>query len=144
MRRSKFVFLALIIIPVVALISCALLTGPGSDATARILGRRIGYHGAEVYPGIFLGLAITADEACTQLPEGGTPADVAFSMIVKAIEEKTDDPFLADDLTDVMKIMGVDLDAAFKVINVTPEIQASILQFVCSFAQGVDRAKRSK
>jgi len=144
MRRSKFIFLVLIIIPVVALVACAHMTGPAGDATARILGRRIGFHGAKLYPGKFLDLAITADLTCRQLPEKGMLPDMAFSLIAKAIEQETDDPFLIQDLRDVIEIIGIDLNKSLEVINLTPEIQASLLQFICSFAQGVDRAKRAQ
>lgn len=125
------------------LIACAMTTGPGDDALARILGRRIGLHATKLYPAVFIALGITANRACQQLPELRTPAEVAFTLIVKAIEEKTDDPFLAQDLKDVIEIIGIDLSTPLEEINLTPELRSLILQFVCSFAQGVDRAKQN-
>ena len=144
MRRSKLTLTAVSLILVVAFVACAHMTGPAGDATARILGRRIGYHGAQLYPNQFYGLAITADKTCQQLPQGGMLPDTVFSLIAKAIEQETEDPFLIQDLRDVIEIIGIDLNKSLDVINLTPEIQDSLLQFVCSFAQGVDRAKRAK
>lgn len=142
MRRSKFILLALVFVLIGTLTACAQMPGPEKDAMARLLGRRIGLHGTQLYPGIFIGLGITAGEACQQGPESGISSDLAFTLIAKAIEDKTDDPFLARDLKDVIEIIGIDLNKELELINLTPELRSSILQFVCSFAQGVDRAKR--
>lgn len=141
MRRSQFIPLALVFVLTSTLTACAHMTGPDTEALARLLGRRIGGEGTRLYPGIFIALGMIADESCQQLPEGGTPA-LTFSLIAKAIETQTDDPFLVQDLKDATEIMGIDLNNSLEVINLTPEIRTLILQFVCSFAQGVDRAKR--
>lgn len=142
MRRSKFIPLVLVFILTATLTACAHMTGPDTEALARLLGRRIGGEGTRLYPGIFIALGIIADQACLQRTEKAKPVDVAFTLIVKAIQTQTDDPFLAQDLKDVIQIMGIDLNKDLEVINLTPELRISILQFVCSFAQGVDRAKR--
>ena len=144
MRRFKFILTAVSLILFATLTACAHMTGPVSNATARILGRRIGFHGAQLYPGIFYGLAITADKTCQQLPQKGMLPDAVFSLIAKAIEQETEDPFLIQDLRDVIEIIGIDLDKSLEVINLTPDIQDSLLQFICSFAQGVDRVKRAR
>lgn len=143
MRRSKFIHLATALFLISALTACAHNTGPEKDATVRILARRIGLHGAQLYPGKFIRLAIIANQACPQRAKKAMPADRAFSLIVKAIQENADDPFLAQDLNDVLQILGIDLNNSLEVINLTPELRSSILQFVCSFAQGVDRAKQN-
>ena len=143
MTRLKLIIITLACTLAVALVACAQLTGPGSDATARILGRRIGYKGTRLYPHDFVRLGITANQACPQRAKISMPAAVAFSLIVKAIHQKTDDPSLAQDLQDIIQIMRIDLNKSLDVINLTPETRGLILQFVCSFAQGVDRAKRN-
>jgi len=143
MRRSKFILLAMAFILICTVTACAHMPGPDKEALARILGRRIGQHGTQLYPGIFLGLGITAGQACKQVTGGATTPDMAFSLIAIAIEKKTDDPFLAYDLKDVIEIMGIDLNKSFEVINLTPATQGALLQFICSFAQGVDRVKQN-
>lgn len=143
MTRLKLIIITLAFTLAVALVACAPLTGPGSDATARILGRRIGYQGTRLYTRDFIPLGITANQACPQRVKMAVPADVAFSLIIKTIHEKTGDPSLTQDLNDVLQIMGIELSTHLQVINLTPEIRGLILQFVCSFAQGVDQAKRN-
>lgn len=143
MRRSKFILLATALFLISVLMACAHNPGPEKDATVRILGRRIGLQGAQLYPGKFTRLAIIANQACPQRTKKAMPADQAFSLIAKAIQENADDPFLAQDLKDVIQILGIDLNNSLDVINLTPELRSSILQFVCSFAQGVDRAKQN-
>lgn len=143
MKCSKPIIITLALVFIGTLIACATMPLPERDAAVRILARRIGLHGTQLYPTLFTGLAIKADQACQQLPQGGMSVDQAFSLIAKAIEEKTDDPFLAYDIKDVIELLGLDLNNAFEVVNLTPEIQATIIQFVCSFAQGVDRAKQN-
>lgn len=143
MRRFKFILLATAFFLIGTLTACAKMTGPEKDAVTRILGRRIGLHGTQLYPKVFIDLGETAGRSCQQVPEKPIPADVAFTLIAKAIEEKTDDPFLAYDLKDIIQIMGIDLNKELEIINLTPEIQDTLLQFVCSFAQGVAQAKQN-
>ena len=143
MRRSKFIHLATALFLISVLMACTHNTGPEKDATVRILGRRIGLQGAQLYPGKFSGLAITADLSCQQLPQKGMLPHMVFSLIARAIQETADDPFLAYDLKDVIQILGIDLNSSLDVINLTPELRSSVLQFICSFAQGVDRAKQN-
>ena len=143
MKCFKPIIITLALIFIGTLIACATIPITDRDAAARILARRIGLHGTQLYPTLFIGLAIKADQACQQLPQGGMSVDQAFSLIAKAIEEKTDDPFLAYDLKDVIEIMGIDLNKSLEVVNLTPEIQGTLIQFICSFAQGVDRAKQN-
>lgn len=143
MTRVKLIIITLAVILFATLTTCAHTTGPQAEASARLIGRRIGYEGTQLYTRDFIRLGITANQACPQRIKMAVPAHVAFSLIVKTIHEKTGDPSLTQDLKDVIQILGIDLNNSLDVINLTPEIRGLVLQFLCSFAQGVDRAKRN-
>jgi hypothetical protein len=110
MTRLRLIITTLAFILFATLAACAHTTGPQAEASARLIGRRIGYNGTQLYPKHFIRLGVTANQACPQRAEKAVPADVAFSLIVKAIQEKTDDPFLAQDLKDILQILGIDLN----------------------------------
>ena len=143
MKSSRLIIITLAFVFIGTLIACATVPLDNRDAAARILARRIGLHGTQLYPGIFVDLGKAADKACPQRAKKATPADQVFTLIVKAIQTKTDDPFLAQDVKDVIEILGIDLNKSLEIVNLTPEAMGTIIQFVCSFAQGVDRAKQN-
>lgn len=143
MTRIKLIIITLAFIFFASLAACAHTTGPQAEASARLIGRRIGYEGTQLYPHDFVRLGVAANQACPQRAKMAVPADVAFSLIIKTIHGNTGDPSLTQDLKDILQILGVDLNKSLDVINLTPETRDLIIQFICSFAQGVDRAKRN-
>jgi len=141
MRLTKFLFILLALALISAPVSCSKMTGPEKDVIIKITARRIAHHGLKAQPDVFRPLAIIARESCQHLTERSQPADVAFSIIVKTIATKTEDPLLAQDVQDVIELMGIKFDTSFQVIGITPERLKLITLFVCSFAQGIEAAK---
>lgn len=141
MRLTKFVFilfaLALLILP----ISCMKATGPDTDVIIKITARRIAFHGLQAQPDVFKPLGILAVESCQQLTDQAQPSDVAFSIIVKAIATKTSDPLLAQDIQDIVELIGIEMDPSFNLLGLTPDVLKFITLFVCSFAQGIEVVK---
>jgi len=86
-------------------------------------------------------LGILAVESCQHLTDQAQPADVVFSIIFKAIATKTSDPLLAQDIQDIVELLGIKFDAAFTLLGLTDEKLKFITLFVCSFAQGIEAAK---
>lgn len=141
MRLTKFVFILLALALVSLFVSCIKATGPESDVIIKITARRIAFHGLQAQPDVFKPLGILARESCQQLTEGAQPADVAFSVIVKAIATKTSDPLLAQDIQDMIELIGIEMDPSFNLLGLTPDMLKLITLFVCSFAQGIEAVK---
>ncbi len=141
MRLTKFLFILLALALISALISCVKMTGPEKEVIIKITARRIAHHGLKAQPDVFRPLGVVARESCQHLTERSQPADVAFSIIIKTIATKTEDPLLAQDIQDIVDLMGIRLDTSFNIIDLTPQDLTFITLFVCSFAQGVEAGR---
>lgn len=141
MRLTKFVFILLSLAMFISLASCVKTTGPETGAIIKITSRRIAFHGLKLQPDVFNPLGIIARASCQQLTDQAQPADVAFSIIFKAIATKTSDPLLAQDIQDIVELLGIKFDPSFQLVGLTPERLKFITLFVCSFAQGIEAAK---
>jgi len=138
MRLTKFVLILLALALLTLPISCMKATGPETDVIIKITARRIAFHGLQAQPDVFKPLGILARESCQILTEQAQPADVAFSIIVKAIATKTSDPLLAQDIQDIIELIGIKLDLSYKLLGLDPVKLKFITLFVCSFAQGIE------
>ncbi|MBA7604204.1 hypothetical protein ES703_11323 [subsurface metagenome] len=138
MKRIKFISMAVIVIFIVSFIACMKTAGPETDVVIRILARRIAYHGIKSRPHVFTALGIVARNSCQTLTDEAQPADVAFQIILKTISTKTSDPLLAQDIQDVVKLLGIQFDSSFNLLGISPEALNLISMFVCSFAAGAE------
>ena len=138
MRLTKFVLILLTLALLILPLSCMKASGPETDVIVKITARRIAFHCLKAQPDVFKPLGILAVESCQQLTDQAKPADVAFSVIFKAIATKTSDPLLAQDIQDIVELIGIKFDAAFTLLGLTPDKLKFITLFVCSFAQGIE------
>ena len=137
MTFRKCVFIPILAIFAFAFFSCAFLTPGEQDLLVKISARRFGAHGAQLFPDTFKELGKTARDACDKPGETLTPA-AALEMIAHAVGLQLGDPLLAADLKDLVSLLGIRFDAAFKLIGVTQDQERLIKIAVCSFAQGVE------
>lgn len=143
MRLTKFVFLLLSLALIFSFAGCAQLTGPEKDVIIKITARRIAFHGFKTHPDIFTSLGEIAIESCQGISDQAQPSEVVFSVIFKAIATKTKDPLLAQDIQDLVQLIGIKFDAAFTLLGLTPDKLKLIGLFVCSFAQGIEAAQQT-
>jgi len=141
MRLTKFIFIIFALALVSSLISCAKMTVPEKDVIIKITARRIAHQGLKAQPDVFRPLGVIARESCQHLTVRSQPADVAFSIIFKTIATKTSDPLLAQDIQDVIELVGVKFDKSFQLVGLTPDTLKFITLFVCSFAQGIEAVR---
>ena len=137
MTIRKCVFIPILAIFAFAFFSCAFLTPAEQDLLVKISARRFGAHGAQLFPVTFKELGKTARDACDKPGETLTPA-AALELIAEAVGLQLGDPLLAADLKDLVSLLGIRFDAAFKLIGVTQDQERLIKVAVCSFAQGVE------
>ena len=143
MRLTKFVLLFFILALVLSFMSCAKTTGPEADVIVKITARRIASHCLKAQPDVFRPLGVIAIESCQQKTEQSQPSDIVFSIIFKAIATKTSDPLLAQDIQDIVDLIGIKFDAAFTLLGLTEDKLKLITLFVCSFAQGIEAAQET-
>lgn len=141
MRLTKFPLLLLSLALIFSFISCGLTTGPDKDVIIKITARRIAFHGFKVEPDLFTSLGEIAKQSCEQMSDQAQPADIAFKVIIEAITTKSKDPLLAQDIQDIVALIGIKFDAAFTLLGLTPDKLKFITLFVCSFSQGIEAAK---
>jgi len=137
MTRRTCVLLPIIAIFAFAFFACAFLTPGEQDLIVKITARRFGAHGAQLFPVTFAELGKTARDACDKPGETFTPSD-ALELIAQAVGLQLGDPLLAADLKDLVGLLGIRFDAAFKLIGVTQDQERLIKIAVCSFAEGVE------
>lgn len=142
LRNCIYVFLAFVI--TLSLMRCALVTGPDKDVIIRITARRIAFHGFEIRPELFASLGEVAKASCEKISDKAEPLEIAFKVIVETITKELDDPLLAQDIQDIIELLGIKFDAAFDLVGLTPEKLKYISIFVCSFSQGVEAAKKAR
>ena len=138
MRLTKFVFILFALALVSSPLSCMKATGPEIDVIVKIAARRIASHCLKAQPDVFRPLGVIAIESCQQKTEQSQPSDIVFSIIFKAIATKTSDPLLAQDIQDIVELIGIKFDASFTLLGLTEDKLKLITLFVCSFAQGVE------
>ena len=141
MRLTKFVLLFIVMAIIGLLTACAQMTGPDKDVIIKITARRIAFHGFKVEPDLFTSLGEIAKQSCEQMSDQAQPADIAFKVIIEAITTKSKDPLLAQDIQDIVALIGIKFDAAFTLLGLTPDKLKFITLFVCSFSQGIEAAK---
>ncbi|MBA7602922.1 hypothetical protein ES703_10018 [subsurface metagenome] len=137
MTRRICVFIPMLFILLFLPTRCAWFTPAEQDLIVKITARRFAAHGAQLFPTTFTELGKTAKDACTRPGETLTPA-AALELIAEAVGLHLGDPLLAADLKDLVALLGIRFDAAFKLIGVTQEQERLIKIAVCSFAEGVD------
>lgn len=137
MTRRQCIVIPILVIFLFLLTRCAFLTPGEQDLLVKISARRFGAHGAQLFPKTFTELGKTARDACDKPGETLTPA-AALEMIAQAVGLQLRDPLLAADLKDLVSLLGIRFDAAFKLIGVTEDQERLIKVAVCSFAQGVE------
>jgi len=120
-----------------ALTSCAPMGGPEQEVAAKILGRRIGYHGVQAWPPTFKELGKIAHSACEAIEDKDKALKGAFQTIAHVIAEELNDPLVEDDLMDIIELIGFDLDADYNILGITEEQMALLEGFICYFAVGV-------
>jgi hypothetical protein len=123
--------------------TCAHLTKSETDLLLKIAARRLGNYGVQYAPIPFTELGQIAGNACNRPDETLTPA-AALEVIIEVITLRLDDPLLAADLKDLISLLEVRVDAAFKLIGLTPELERLIKIAVCSFSEGVSMNPSSK
>ncbi|GAH56594.1 unnamed protein product [marine sediment metagenome] len=143
MRLTKFLLLLLSLALVLSFISCAQMTGPEKDVIVKITARRIAFHGFKTNPDLFTSLGKIAKESCQGLSDQAQPADIAFKVIIEAITTKSKDRLLAQDIQDIVALIGIKFDAAFTLLGLTPDKLKFITLFVCSFSQGIEAAQQT-
>ena len=131
-----------VVIPILALFSfalfaCAFLSPAEQDLVVKIAARRLAAQGVKLFPDTFRDLGKTARGACDKPGETLTPAQ-ALELIAQAVGLQLGDPLLAADLKDLVVLLGIRFDAAFKLIGVTQDQERLIKLAVCSFAEGVN------
>lgn len=141
MRRTKFIFLLLSFILVLSFFGCGPIVGDDKDVIIKIAARRIAFYGFKIFPDMFTSLGEISKQSCEQTSDQAQPVDIAFKVIVEAISTKTKDPLLAQDIQDIVALIGIKFDAAFTLIGLTPENLKFITLFVCSFSQGIEAAQ---
>ena len=144
MRKRKYFSIFLPLVLALSFMSCALVTGPDKDVIMKITARRIAFHGFELKPELFAYLGEIAKESCEKISDQAEPLEIAFKVIVETITKELDDPLLAQDLQDIIELLGIKFDAAFDLVGLTPEKLKYISIFVCSFSQGVEAAKKAR
>ena len=144
MRLTKFVLLLFTLALALSFVSCVQMTGPDKDVIIKITARRIAFHGFTLEPDLFTSLGEIARPSCQGLSDQPQPAEVAFKVIIEAITTKTKDPLLAQDIQDLVQLIGIKFDKSFQLVGLTPERLKFIRLFVCSFAQGVEAAQATK
>ena len=137
MMIRKFLLIPILAIFAFAYISCALLTPGEQDTILKITARRLAAHGAQSFPDTFTKLGNTAKDACEQPGETLTPSE-ALELIAHTVGLTLGDPLLAADLKDLVSLLGIRFDAAFKLIGVTEDQERLIKVAVCAFAEGVE------
>ena len=137
MTIRKCLFIPILLIFLFLPTRCALFTPAEQDLIVKISARRFGAHGAQLFPVTFKELGKTARDACDKPGETLTPA-AALEMIAQAVGLQLGDPLLAADLKDLVSLLGIRFDAAFKLIGVTQDQERLIKVAVCSFAEGVE------
>ncbi|MBA7654275.1 hypothetical protein ES703_62152 [subsurface metagenome] len=141
MRRTKFILILLALALISGPVSCTEITGPDKDVIIKITARRIAHHGLKAQPDVFIPLGVIARESCQHLIDRSKPVDIAFSIIIKTIATKTEDPLLAQDIQDIVELIGIKFDPDFNLSGLTAVNRKLITLFVCSFAQGVEAEK---
>ena len=136
-RITALGILALVL--ALGLTSCAPMGGPEQEVAAKILGRRIGYHGVQAWPPVFKELGNLAHSACEAIEDKDKALEGAFQTIAHVIAEELNDPLLEDDLMDIIELIGFDLDTGYNILGITEEQLVLLEVFVCYFAVGVDR-----
>jgi len=144
MRLRKCIPIFLAIAMAISIMSCALVTGPDKDVIIKITARRIAFHGFELKPDMFTCLGEVAKTSCETIADQGTALEVAFTAIVERVTKEMDDPLLAQDIQDIVELLGIKFDAAFNLVGLSPEKLKYISIFVCSFSQGVEAAKKAR
>lgn len=143
MRRTKFLLIFIVMAIIAFLSGCAGLTGPEQGALIKITARRIAFQGFKSNPDLFTSMGEIAKESCQGLSDQAQPSDIAFKVIVETICTKTKDPLLAQDLKDVVRLLGIKFDASFQLVGITPERLKFIHLFLCSFSHGVEAAQQT-
>ena len=141
MRATKFISIFIALVMALMFVSCGLVAGPEKDVIVKIGARRIAFHGFKISPELFTALGETALAACEKTTGQAPSIEDAFQVIVQKITKRLGDPLLAQDIMDIVRILGVKFDAAFTLLGVTPEKLKYIQLFVCAFAQGVETAR---
>jgi len=137
MTRRICVFIPMLLIFLLLPTRCAFLTPGEQDLIVKITARHFGAHGAQLFPVTFAELGKTARDACDKPGETLTPA-AALELIAEAVGLQLGDPLLTADLKDLVGLLGIRFDAAFKLIGVTQDQERLIKVAVCSFAEGVE------
>ncbi|MBA7651495.1 hypothetical protein ES703_59314 [subsurface metagenome] len=140
MRLKIGLTLVVLVSVVIMIAGCAWPGKAGTQVGVKMLGRRLGFHGAQMYPQRFETLGRVAESACEVLADRAKALQGAFGIIAKVIADELKDPILHEELMELVELVGIELDPEYGVSRVTVETQAGIEAFVCSFAVGVDRA----
>lgn len=143
MTIRKYLTTALLAASLLGIASCAGLTPAEQDLIVKISARRLGAHGAQLFPTTFDKLGQSAKDACEKPGETLTPAQ-ALEVIAQAITNELEDSLLARDLTDLIALLGVRFDPALKLIGLTEDQERLIKVAVCAFADGVILYKKPK
>ncbi|GAI40479.1 unnamed protein product, partial [marine sediment metagenome] len=138
MMLTRLVFILFALALISAPVSCVKMTGPDKEVIIKITARRIAYQGLKAQPDIFRILGSVARESCQLLTDRAGPSDIAFSVIFKTIATKTSDPLLAQDIQDIVSLIGIKFDPDFNLLALTPGQLDLVTLFVCSFAQGIE------
>jgi len=141
MRLTKLVLILFVLSLISAPVSCTKMTGPDKEVIIKITARRIAHHGLKAQPDLFIPLGVIARESCQHLTLRSQPAEIAFSVIFRTIATKTSDPLLAQDIQDVVELMGIKFDPDFNLTGLTADNLKFITLFVCSFAQGIEASR---
>lgn len=142
MRNSKFIIFLLSLALIFSFIGCAFITGPEKDVVIKITARRVAFYGMKIQPVLFTSLGTVAKESCEQTSDQAQPFEIAFKVIIETISTKTKDPLLAQDIKDIVELIGIRFDAAFTLLGLTPENLKFITLFICAFSQGVEAANQ--
>ena len=142
MKYTRLIISGLLITALLILAACAGMPTKQEEVTTRIIGRRLGYHGVQLYPQYFLAIAPLAKEACAAATADAPTPEAVFTLISKQVYEKIPDKLLIEDIKDISQLMGLDLDQDYQITNITEPIRERLKTFLCALADGVEQGQK--
>ena len=142
MKYTRLIISGLLITALLILAACAGLPTKQEEVTTRIIGRRLGYHGVQLYPQQFLAIGPLAKEVCSAATADTPAPEAVFSLIAKMVYEKIPDKLLIEDIKDLSALMGLDLDKDYNITNITEPIRQRLRTFLCALADGVEQGQK--